>query len=61
MKGLRQSHWQAVKRNLRYINGTCSDGIFCSYANDVELVCYIDSDWVEILGKGKVLQVMQFT
>ena len=40
-----QSHLQAAKRILRYVNGTCDHGIFYSYSNNFSLVGYIDSNW----------------
>lgn len=40
------SHLQGVKRILHYIKSTLTDGIFYADNNDVELVGYIDSDWV---------------
>ncbi|XP_060216930.1 secreted RxLR effector protein 161-like [Lycium barbarum] len=45
MESPRQSHLQAAKRILRYIQGTQSDGIFYSKTNDSSLVGFTDSDW----------------
>ncbi|XP_070042945.1 uncharacterized mitochondrial protein AtMg00810-like [Nicotiana tomentosiformis] len=45
MKTPRQSHLQAAKRTLRYIQGTQTDGIFYSKTNDSSLVGFTDSDW----------------
>ncbi|GMI94511.1 cysteine-rich RLK (RECEPTOR-like protein kinase) 8 [Hibiscus trionum] len=39
------SHWKALKRILRYIQGTMSLGLFYSKAEDYKLVGYSDSDW----------------
>jgi len=39
------SHWKAVKRVLRYIQGTVSLGLFYSRAENYKLVGYSDSDW----------------
>ncbi|XP_039017289.1 secreted RxLR effector protein 161-like [Hibiscus syriacus] len=39
------SHWKALKRILRYIQGTVSLGLFYSKAEDYKLVGYSDSDW----------------
>ncbi|KAL4272215.1 hypothetical protein GQ457_13G013050 [Hibiscus cannabinus] len=40
-----QSHWKALKRILRYIQGTVSLGLFYSKTKDYKLVGYSDSDW----------------
>ena len=45
MESPRQSHLQAAKRILRYVQGTQSDGIFYSSSHDNNLVGYTDSDW----------------
>lgn len=39
------SYWKALKRILRYIQGTVSYGLFYSKAEDYKLVGYSDSDW----------------
>ena len=39
------SHWKALKRVLRYIQGTVSLGLFYSKTEDYKLVGYSDSDW----------------
>ena len=39
------SHWKALKRVLRYIQGTVSFGLFYSKTEDYKLVGYSDSDW----------------
>ncbi|CAJ2652499.1 unnamed protein product [Trifolium pratense] len=39
------SHWKALKRILRYIQGTVSLGMFYSRTEDYKLVGYSDSDW----------------
>lgn len=48
-----QVHLQAVKRNLRYINGTQSHGIFYSAVDSCSLVGYTDSDWAGDVKKRK--------
>ncbi|XP_068462930.1 secreted RxLR effector protein 161-like [Phaseolus vulgaris] len=45
MEELIYSHWKALKRVLRYIQGTVSLGLFYSKAEDYKLVGYSDSDW----------------
>ena len=39
------THWKALKRILRYIQGTISLGMFYSKTEDYKLVGYSDSDW----------------
>jgi hypothetical protein len=39
------SHWKALKRILRYIQGMVSLGLFYSKAKDYKLVGYSDNDW----------------
>jgi len=39
------SHWKALKRILRYIQGTVSLGLFYSTVEDYKLVGFSDSDW----------------
>ncbi|XP_050895534.1 secreted RxLR effector protein 161-like [Lathyrus oleraceus] len=38
-------HWKALKRILRYIQGTMSLGMFYSNSDKYKLVGYSDSDW----------------
>lgn len=38
------THWQAVKRVLRYLAGTMDHGLYIA-AGSLELVCYSDTDW----------------
>ena len=45
MEDPKQSHWKAIKRILRYIQGTKSLGLFYSSTTDYNLVGYSDSDW----------------
>ena len=42
---LKESHWFAAKRILRYIKGTMDFGLLYSYNNDAALYEYSDSDW----------------
>ena len=39
------SHWKALKRVLRYIQGTVSLGLFHLKTEDCTLVGYSDIDW----------------
>lgn len=41
----RESHWQAVKRVLRYAKGTLNFGLFYAYGENSKLMGYSDSDW----------------
>ena len=34
-----------VKRIIKYVNGTCDYGLFCSKESNVSLVRYFDVDW----------------
>ena len=45
MEAPKQSHWKAIKRILRYIQGTKSLGLFYSRTTDYKLLGYSDSDW----------------
>ena len=39
------AHWKALKRILRYVQGTVSLGMFYSKAEEYKLTGYSDSDW----------------
>ena len=39
------SHWKALKRVLRYVQGTLSLGLFYSRTEDYKLLGYSNSDW----------------
>eukprot|EP00253_Pinus_taeda_P003125 PITA_03125 len=41
----KETHWQAVKRILRYFNGTKQYGILYTTTSDFRLVGYTDNDW----------------
>ncbi|KAM6562837.1 hypothetical protein CsatB_022835 [Cannabis sativa] len=45
MKTPLQSHWQAVKRILRYISGTMDYGLHIHKSLSTELVAFCDADW----------------
>lgn len=45
MEEPRQSHWKAVKRILRYIQGTKTVGLLYKRSDELKLVGYSDSDW----------------
>eukprot|EP00253_Pinus_taeda_P031819 PITA_31819 len=45
METPKETHWQAMKRILRYVNGTKHYGILYMATSDFRLVAYIDSDW----------------
>ncbi|XP_057954001.1 uncharacterized mitochondrial protein AtMg00810-like, partial [Malania oleifera] len=48
-----QSHLNAVKRILRYVKGTITDGMFYSSRGDCRLIGYSDSDWGRDLDERK--------
>eukprot|EP00253_Pinus_taeda_P005067 PITA_05067 len=45
MKRPKETHWQAAKRILRYVNGTKGFGILYSSSESFMLTVYTDSDW----------------
>ena len=45
MENPQVEHWMAVKRILRYLQGTKSHGICCKPNNKVDLYGYSDADW----------------
>ena len=45
MEDPKQSHWKAIKRILRYIQGTKSLGLIYTRTEDYKLLAYSDSDW----------------
>ncbi|KAK8288489.1 hypothetical protein V6Z12_D07G128800 [Gossypium hirsutum] len=47
------SHWKALKRILRYIQGTVSLGLFYSNMKYYKLIGYSDSDWCGDLDNRK--------
>ena len=44
MESLKDSHWQAGKRILRYVSGTKDIDIMCSTSENFKLIGYTDSD-----------------
>ena len=46
METPKETHWQAAKRILRYVNGMNGYGIFYSSSENFNLTGYTDSDWV---------------
>ena len=49
----KDSHWQAGKRILRYVDGTKGFEYLYTVENDFKLVGYIDSDWAGIIDDRK--------
>ena len=45
MEELRYTHWNALKRILRYVRGTMSLGLMYTRTNNYRLVGYSDNDW----------------
>ncbi|XP_066323508.1 uncharacterized mitochondrial protein AtMg00810-like [Miscanthus floridulus] len=45
MHSPRAAHWNFVKRILRYLRGSISDGLFISASPSTELKAYSDADW----------------
>ncbi|PON48871.1 hypothetical protein PanWU01x14_234040, partial [Parasponia andersonii] len=39
------SHWQAIKRILRYLKTTINNGLSLQASSDLQLICYTDGDW----------------
>ncbi|KAF7112693.1 hypothetical protein RHSIM_RhsimUnG0203300 [Rhododendron simsii] len=55
-----QSHLNAAKRILRYVNGTVNDGFFYTSTQDFNLVGYSDSDWGRDLDERKSITGFAF-
>lgn len=49
----RQSHWQALKRLLRYLKGTIHFGLFLNRQSPLTLSTFSDSDWGGINDAGR--------
>ena len=47
------THWQAVKRILRYLKSTIYHGISLQPSTDLSLTCYTDADWAGCLDDRK--------
>ena len=46
MEKPKETHWQATKGILRYVNGTKEYGVLYSSTDNFKFIGYIDSDWV---------------
>jgi hypothetical protein len=46
MEAPQDAHWTAVKRILRYLQGTKSHGIRFKSSGDIDFKCFSDADWV---------------
>eukprot|EP00253_Pinus_taeda_P034035 PITA_34035 len=49
----KDTHWQAAKRILRYVNGTKHYGILYQETSDFRLIGYTDSDWAGSVNERK--------
>lgn len=49
METPKETHWQAAKRILRFVNGTKQYGILYTATNDFRLVGYTGNDWARIV------------
>ena len=45
METPKETHWQANKRILRYVNGAKEYGVLYSTSDKFKLIGYTDSDW----------------
>ena len=45
MYHLKDTHWQAVKRVLRYLKATLHFGLFIPKSTTLQLIVYSDVDW----------------
>ncbi|KAL4582707.1 hypothetical protein LXL04_007266 [Taraxacum kok-saghyz] len=48
-----QTHWQALKRLLRYLKGTLYHGLFLNRKSPLELHAFSDSDWGGVTTAGR--------
>ena len=55
------SHWQALKRVLRYLQHTKLYGLFFSKTSTFDIQCFSDSDWGDVRMIGDLPTVMLFT
>jgi len=53
METPKETHWQANKRILKYVNGTKEYGILYTTKNDFRLVGYTNSDWARSVDDSK--------
>eukprot|EP00253_Pinus_taeda_P034533 PITA_34533 len=54
MERPKETHWQATKRILRYVNGTKGFGILYSSSESFKLTSYTDSDWSRSVDDRKI-------
>ncbi|KAJ9546464.1 hypothetical protein OSB04_019007 [Centaurea solstitialis] len=53
MHAPRQTHWQALKRVLRYLKGTIHHGLFLNRNSPFTLTAFSDSDWGGVNDAGR--------
>ncbi|KAJ9545939.1 hypothetical protein OSB04_025646 [Centaurea solstitialis] len=49
------THWQALKRVLRYLKGTIHHGLFLKKRSSLDLTAFSDSDWGGVSNGGRTL------
>jgi histone deacetylase 1/2 len=54
-------HWSAVKRILRYVNGTMNTGLYIRKSNSRRVSAFSDADWQAMLMIEDLLEVLQYT
>lgn len=60
MHAPRQSHWQALKRLLRYLKGTIHYGLFLNRTSPLTLTAFSDSDWGVLMMQVDPQQLIYF-
>ena len=53
MHNPRQTHWQSLKRVLRYLKGTIHHGLLLNRNSSFDLTAFSDSDWGDVHNAGR--------